>query len=298
MAHGAGPIPAKAGVGLRFPHHEYVTANRPDVAWFEVHPENYLGQGIASEILADVRADYPISLHATGLSLGSAKGVDAEHLAALADLCRRIEPGLVSDHLSWSAVPGIHLPDLLPIPYTAEALKIFARNVDHVQDVLRRRILIENPSVYVAFAEQDMAEGEFLNALVQRTGCGVLLDINNIAVSASNTGASDRDCLALMLTALGASAIEEIHLAGHAQKQLPDGNTLRIDDHGSVVSANVWSLYETAIQRIGSRPTLIEWDTNIPTFDVLENEAAKADAVLSSVSGSRLAPERAHAAAG
>jgi uncharacterized protein len=298
VAHGVRPIPAKAGVGLRFPHHDYVLSNRPDIAWLEVHPENYLGHGIASEILSDVHADYPLSFHATGLSLGSANGVNADHLSALSELCRRVGPALISDHLSWSAVPGVHLPDLLPIPYTSEALKIFARNVDHVQSVLRRRILVENPSVYVAFAEQDMGEGEFLHALVQRTGCGVLLDINNIAVSASNMGIDARDCLAQILSAIHAEAIGEIHLAGHAEKRLPDGNTLRIDDHGSAVSDDVWFLYETAIQAIGPRPTLIEWDTDIPAFEVLEGEASKADAILSRCSKDTFARELADAAAG
>jgi len=298
VAHGASPVPAKAGIGLRFPHHDFVLAKRPAAAWFEVHPENYLSEGAAAEILSDIRADYPLSLHATGLSLGSASGVDEDHLNAIADLCRRMNPALVSDHLSWSAVPGIHLPDLLPIPYTFEALRIFARNVDRVQNALGRSILIENPSVYLAFDEQDMSEGEFLNALVQSTGCGVLLDVNNIAVSASNTGIDARDCLAQFLSALPAYAIGEIHLAGHAERHLPDGATLCIDDHGSPVGANVLSLYETVIQHIGPRPTLIEWDTNIPAFEILAGEARKADAVLSRYSKTATRREHADAAAG
>lgn len=182
----AASIPAQAGIGLRFPHHQHVLGNPGSAAWLEVHPENYLGEGVAAEILEQVRARYPVSLHATGLSLGSADGVDASHLAAIADLCRRIEPGLVSDHLSWSAADGKHLPDLLPLPYTREAQDIFARNIETVQAALGRTLLIENPSVYLAFAGNEMSEGEFLAGLVRRTGCGVLLDINNVVVSAAN----------------------------------------------------------------------------------------------------------------
>ena len=157
-------------------------------AWFEVHPENYLGEGVVADILEKVRHDVPVSLHATGLSLGSADGIDPGHLAAIADLAGRIQPGLISDHLSWSAIDGVHIPDLLPLPYTREALDIFVRNIDRVQTALGRAILIENPSVYLAFAHSEMREGEFLAALARASGCGLLLDINNVAVSAANLG--------------------------------------------------------------------------------------------------------------
>jgi uncharacterized protein (UPF0276 family) len=227
-----------------------------------------------------VREHTPVSLHATGLSLGSADGVDADHLAAIAALCRRIEPGLVSDHLSWSAADGKHLPDLLPLPYTHEALQIFARNIEIVQAALGRRLLIENPSVYLAFAGNEMSEGEFLAGLVRRTGCGVLLDINNVVVSAANLGEAPAPRLEAMLAALPASAIGEIHLAGHALHELPDGGQVRIDDHGSPVSDEVWRLFAGAMRRIGPRPALIEWDTAIPAFAVLADEASKADALM------------------
>jgi uncharacterized protein (UPF0276 family) len=275
----ASPIPAQAGVGLRAPHHEFVLANPRAVSWLEVHPENYMGEGIAAEILIRVRERYPVSLHATGLSLGSADGVDDDHLAAIAELCRRIEPGLVSDHLSWSAAGGLHLPDLLPLPYTSEAQDIFAGNIAKVQEALGRSILIENPSVCLAFAESEMSEGEFLAGLARRTGCGVLLDINNVAVSAANLAEVPMARLMALLAEIPASAIGEIHLAGHAVRELPDGGLVSIDDHGSAVSDTVWQMYDATIRHTGPRPSLIEWDTAIPAFAVLAEEAAKADAL-------------------
>ncbi len=276
----ASPIPARAGVGLRAPHHAHVLENPQAAAWLEVHPENYLGEGIAADILMRVRDHYPVSLHATGLSLGSADGVDADHLAAIAQLCRRIEPGLVSDHLSWSAAGGLHLPDLLPLPYTREAQDVFAQNIETVQAALGRTILIENPSVYLAFQDNEMSEGEFFAGLVRRTGCGVLLDINNVAVSAANLGEVPMARLHTLLSTLPAAAIGEIHLAGHAVCDLPGGGQVRVDDHGSPVNDTVWQMFDATITQIGPRPTLIEWDTAIPAFAVLAEEAAKADAMM------------------
>jgi len=290
-AHAA-PIPARAGVGLRFPHHRTVLAGEARSAWFEVHPENYLGDGILPDILENVRRDHPVSLHATGLSLGSAGGIDQDHLAAIAALAGRIEPGLISDHLSWSAADGAHLPDLLPLPYTREALDIFARNIERVQTALGRAILIENPSVYLSFAHSEMREGEFLAALARRSGCGLLLDVNNVAVSAANLGEDAGVRLHRMLDDLPAAAIGEIHLAGHAVRELANGGQVHIDDHGSPVSEDVWNLYADTIRRIGPRPTLIEWDTAIPEFARLADEAATADAVMAD------ACEVRHAAAG
>ncbi len=292
FAASADPIPAAAGIGLRFPHHHAVLAGDARSAWFEVHPENYLGDGVIPEILDQIRRDFPVSLHATGLSLGSADGIDADHLQAIAALARRIAPGLISDHLSWSAAAGVHLPDLLPLPYTGEALEVFARNIDRVQTALGRAILIENPSVYFSFAHNEMREGEFLAALARRSGCGILLDINNVAVSAANLGERPADRLHRMLDDLPAASIGEIHLAGHAVRDLDDGGKVHIDDHGSPVSEEVWSLYADAIRRIGPRPSLIEWDTNLPAFDRLALEAQAADAILAT------APEARHAAAG
>jgi uncharacterized protein (UPF0276 family) len=281
--HGAAqgaPIPARAGIGLRFPHHEQILAERPKLAWLEVHPENYLGFGPAAEALETIRARYPLSLHATGLSLGSAQGLDADHLAAIADLARRLDPALVSDHLSWSAAAGVQLPDLLPLPYTEEALAVVARNLDQAQTALRRPILIENPSTYLRFAVSALSEAEFLAALVARTGCGVLLDVNNVYVSACNLGERPSRTLGDLLDAIPSEAIREVHLAGHAEKTLDDGTVLRIDDHGSEVSPEVWGLFAALTARIGPRPTLIEWDTDIPPLATLMGEAAMADAVI------------------
>ena len=282
----ARPIPAKAGIGLRLPHHRQFRAERPAVAWLEAHPENYMTPGAADE-LAAIADRYPVSLHAVGMSLGSARGLDGEHLLRLKALERRIRPGLMSDHLSWSTAAGptgpLGLPDLLPLPYTEEALRVVAANVDHAQGVLGRRLFIENPSTYVQFAAASLGEAEFLGELVRATGCGVLLDVNNIYVSAMNHGADPARVLADYLDVIPGEVIGEIHLAGHAVRDLPGGRRVRIDDHGSRVSPPVWALFETVIGRIGPRPTLIEWDTDIPDLDVLQAEAAIAQGVLDGV---------------
>lgn len=275
----AAPIPAVAGIGLRFAHHDAVLAGQAS-AWLEVHPENYLDDGRDREVLAAVRERYPLSLHATGLSLGSADGLDLNHLGAFAALCAEMKPALVSDHLSWSIGGGAYLPDLLPMPYTREALAVCAANIDRVQQALGRRILIENPSVYLCFAGNEMSEPDFLARLVQSTGCGILLDINNIAVSAQNLGRDAAAELDIYLNALPAGAIGEFHLAGHALRRLENDALLAIDDHGSPVSAPVWRLFEQAVRRVGRRPTLLEWDTAIPELAVLQQQAAIADNVL------------------
>jgi len=274
-------IPAAAGIGLRFPHHREVAASPKGIAWIEVHPENYMAGGAALDQLDGIRRDVPISLHGVGLSLGSAAGVDRDHLAALKAMVERIEPGLVSDHLSWSVSGGVYLPDLLPLPYTEEALALVASNVETVQTALNRPLLIENPSRYLQFRHATMTEAEFLSALVERTGCGLLYDLNNLFVSAKNL---DQDPLDLLF-GLPLEAIAEIHLAGHARKPLEDGSELRIDDHGSAVSAEVWDLYTRLIHRTGPVPTLIEWDRDLPELGVLKAEALKAHRFLTIVSG-------------
>jgi uncharacterized protein (UPF0276 family) len=279
----ARPIPAAAGIGLRPPHHAFVQAERPAAAWLEVHPENYMTPGAADELaaFADI---YPLSLHAVGMSLGSACGLDDDHLLRLRALERRIRPGLMSDHLSWSlAAAGsgpLALPDLLPLPYTEEALAVVIANVDHAQRVLDRRLLIENPSTYLQFAASSLGEAEFLGALARATGCGVLLDLNNIEVSAMNQGADPAAALADYLAVIPHDAIGEIHLAGHAVRDLPGGRQVRIDDHGSRVCPEVWTLYDAAVRALGPRPTLIEWDTAIPAFSVLQGEAAIAQTFI------------------
>lgn len=274
--HAPGPIPAKAGVGLRFRHHQAVADERPDVAWFEVHTENYMGGGSAPRYLDAIRRNYPISLHGVGLSLGSAEGLDAAHLARVRSVVERVEPGLVSEHLSWSVTGGTYLADLLPLPMTEEALGVVCRHVDQVQIFLKRRILVENPSTYLRFQHSTIPEWEFLAQVAQSTGCGILCDVNNIYVSASNHG---WDAMAY-LSALPPAAIGEIHLAGHSVRRLEHGRTLRIDDHGSRVASEVWSLYREALKHFGPVPTLIEWDTGVPPLEILMEEAATAEAAL------------------
>lgn len=271
-----GPIPARAGIGLRFPHHRLVAETRPDVAWFEVHTENYMGGGVVPATLDAIRRDYPISLHGVGLSLGSADGLDAAHLERLRGVVERVEPGLISEHLSWSVTGGAYLADLLPLPLTPEALAVVCQHVDQVQTHLRRRILVENPSTYLQFSHSSIPEWEFLAQVAQRTGCGILCDVNNIFVSACNHGWDAHTYLA----ALPPQAIGEIHLAGHSIREIAGGRSLRIDDHGSRVAPPVWALYREALARFGPIPTLIEWDTNIPALDVLMEEAATAQTIL------------------
>ncbi len=276
MASEPGAIPAAAGIGLRFQHHHAVLDTRPDIAWLEVHAENYMGGGASLRTLEAIRRDYPVSLHGVGLSLGSADGLDAAHLARVRSLVARVEPGLVSEHLSWSSVGGSYLADLLPLPLTEEALDVVCRHVEQTQDGLRRRILIENPSTYLRFKHSTLAEWDFLAAVADRSGCGILCDVNNIYVSACNHGWDASTYLA----ALPAQAIGEIHLAGHSSRQIEGGRSLRIDDHGSPVAPEVWALYGEALKRFGPVPTLVEWDTNLPALDVLLAQAAQAAALL------------------
>ncbi|MEO8346925.1 MAG: DUF692 domain-containing protein [Betaproteobacteria bacterium] len=271
-----GPIPAAAGIGLRFPHHQLVAETRPLVAWFEVHTENYMGGGKPAAYLDAIRCDYPVSLHGVGLSLGSAEGLDDAHLERIRLVVQRFEPGLVSEHLAWNVVDGTYLADLLPLPMTEEALDVVCRNVDSTQTHLKRKILVENPSSYLRFQHSSIPEWEFLAAVAARTGCGILCDVNNIYVSACN---HDWDASAY-LDALPIEAIGEIHLAGHAERRVDGERVLRIDDHGSRVAPEVWKLYAEALQRFGAVPTLIEWDTDIPAFDVLQDEAAQAQSHL------------------
>jgi len=268
-----GLIPAKAGIGLRFQHHEAVLDTRPDIAWMEVHTENYMGGGGPVRYLDAIRRDTPISLHGVGLSLGSADGLDGAHLERIRQVAERIEPGLMSEHLAWNVVGETYLADLLPLPMTEEALDVVCAHVDQAQSHLRRRFFIENPSTYLQFAHSTIPEWEFMAAVAARTGCGILCDVNNIFVSAHNHG---WDALAY-LAGLPAAAVGEIHLAGHSLRPMPDGRTLRVDDHGSRVIDEVWALYEEALRRFGPVPTLIEWDNEVPALDVLLEEAARAE---------------------
>jgi len=274
------PIPAQAGIGLRLPHQAQLLASRPRLAWLEVHPENYMADASALAELELIGAHYPLSLHAVGLSLGSAEGVDPEHLDRLHRLVERLRPALVSDHLSWSMSGGRFLPDLLPLPYTEEALRVVCRNVERVQEILGRQLLVENPSTYLQFAASVIPEPEFLAAVARSTGCGVLFDVNNVYVSASNQQRDAGAALADWCRSLEPSSVGEMHLAGHAQIRTPEGEELRIDDHGDHVCAPVWALYERALAHFGPRPTLIEWDTRLPALAVLQSEAALAQGRL------------------
>jgi uncharacterized protein (UPF0276 family) len=259
-----------AGVGLRARHYrDFLEASQP-VGWIEVHSENYFGDGgYDRHVLERVRADYPVSLHGVGLGLGSAEGLDERHLAKLKRLVDATEPTLVSEHLCWGAALGRHFNDLLPLPYTSEALALVAERVAKVQDALGRRILVENLSAYLEFAASEMTEGEFIAELARRTGCGVLLDVNNLYVNQVNHGT---DALAAM-RAIPVGCVEEIHLAGHLVTE-----HCLIDHHGDRVTDAVWRLYDAALERFGPVPSLIEWDTDIPELEVLLDEASKARA--------------------
>ena len=284
----SGPIPAVAGIGLRFQHHRDVLDSRPDVGWMEVHSENYMGGGAAPSHLENIRADYPISLHGVGLSLGSAEGPDPNHLDRLAKLVTRIEPGLVSEHIAWSVTGGRYLADLLPLPLTDEALSVICDNVMMMQDRLRRRILVENPSSYLRYQHSTMPEWEFIAAVARRTGCGIICDVNNIFVSAANHGFDPIK----YLRSLPPDCTGELHVAGHSVRDIEGGRRIRIDDHASRVSPEVWRLLDEAIARFGPIPTLVEWDNDIPPLDVLLQEAGEAQRRIDLPAGGR----HAHAA--
>lgn len=275
ISGGGAGRPGLVGIGLRTPHVAEIIATPPLVGWLEVHVENYLGGGPGPRALDAIRRAHPVSLHGVGLSLGSAEGLDRRHLERLVALVRRIEPTLVSEHLSWSIAGGAYLNHLLPLPYTEESLALVCRHVSQAQEALGRRLLIENPSSYLRFRHSPIPEPEFLGELARRTGCGLLCDVNNVFVSCRNLGQDP----AAYLAALPSGAIGEIHLAGHSSNDV-DGRILLIDDHGSRVAPAVWELYGQVVSRIGPRPTLIEWDTDIPELAVLLEEAAHADRVL------------------
>lgn len=265
------------GVGLRTPHLEYFSHHQPDLAWLEIHSENYFQQKSVELLqLQSLREVYQLSCHGIGLSLGSVSRVSQEHLAHLKALLDVIKPKFVSDHLSWSEHGGHYFNDLLPLPYTEEALNVFSRNVEEVQDYLQREILIENPSSYVKFQHSTITEWEFLTEVQKRTDCRLLLDLNNVYVSGFNHGF---DC-ETYLTAIPADKVDEIHLAGFTIKQLDNGE-IWIDTHSRPVSDAVWQLYRHWVCQHGPRHTLIEWDIDIPAPEVLLAEADKAVQLLS-----------------
>jgi uncharacterized protein (UPF0276 family) len=273
----AGRGAPSVGVGFKAEHFEAIVETRPELGFFEVHAENYMGAGGPPHRRLDViRERYPLSLHGVGLSIGSPGPLDRAHLDRLAAVARRFEPTLVSEHLAWSTHEGAFLNDLLPLPYTLETLARVADHIDETQNALGRTILLENPSTYVVFAESTYEETDFLREIARRTGCGLLLDVNNVFVSAINHG---RDP-ARYLADFPLPAVGEIHLAGFAEDTDDAGLPLLIDAHDSPVRDAVWSLYGDAIRRLGPTPTLIEWDNDLPSWSTLLGEARRAERVM------------------
>lgn len=274
------------GVGLRTPHYRDFLNAPVAVDWLEVHSENYFGDGgYDLHILQTLRRDYPISLHGVGLGLGSAQGYSEAHVEKLKRLINLIEPALVSEHLCWGGIAGRHLNDLLPLPLMQDALDLVCQRVNQLQEFLQRRVLIENVSSYLRFVQDDMSEAEFLAALVKRTGCGILLDINNLYVNQHNHDESALTALQVM-AGLPVNSVGEIHLAGHSQTEI-----CLVDDHGSQVAAPVWELFAQACRLLGvDIPVLIEWDTAIPDLSVLLGEADKAGAIRDAIRSSDLVP--------
>ncbi len=274
MPHKVDPMLPKdnfVGIGLRPPHFKEILEKKPSsVGWLEVHAENFFVKGGPSlHYLNKIRENYPISLHGVALSLGSPT-IDESHLRKLKNLTEAIQPFLVSEHVSFSRVGDVFLNDLVALPYTEESLKIICQNIDHVQNVLKRQILVENPSQYMRYKHSTIPEHDFLNEMVERTGCGLLLDINNAYISAKNFGLSTEE----YLEKIKHDHVKEIHLAGHAVKKLDDKKTIRIDDHGSEVCDDVWALFENYIKPCATPPpVLIEWDTDIPNLDTLLEQA-------------------------
>ena len=277
IANDTARIRKAMGVGLRSPHVCEVLEARPSLGWFEIHTENYLGGGPPLQRLEALRHDYGLSMHGVGLSLGTAGGLDKEHARRCKAVMDRFEPFLVSEHLSFSVADGLYLNDLLPLPYTEESLRIVAENVAAAQDVLGRRLLIENPSRYLAFRHSTVSETEFLAELERRTGCGILLDVNNIFVSCNNLGGNPMD----YLDDLRGSSVGELHLAGHARVRR-SGVDVLIDDHGAPVCDAVWDIYGAALERFNLVPSLIEWDKNLPAFEIILDESRKAERIVQS----------------
>ena len=274
--HATQPVSGRAGIGLRAPHMRELLDTRPPVAWLEVHSENYFAEGgrAVAELL-EVRRDYPLSMHGVGLSLGSSDPLDRGHLAKLKRAIGQFSPMLVSEHLCWVSAGGSYFHDLLPLPYTEEALRHVTARIEEVQEYLGRRILIENVSSYLDFEHSTIPEWEFLRETAARSGCGILLDVNNIYVSAVNHGFDPR----LYIDSIPARDVQEMHLAGHAGKQV-DGVDILIDTHDRPVKAAVWELYAHALEVMGPKPTLVEWDSDLPPLAGLLAEADKADALL------------------
>jgi uncharacterized protein len=288
----ASAVPNRSGVGLKPEHIDEILLERPSLGFFEIHAENYMGAGgPPHRRLEAIRALYPLSLHGVGLSIGSPKPLDREHLGRLAALAQRYQPGLFSEHLAWSSHDEGYLNDLLPLPYTKETLATVCEHVDQVQEALGRPMLLENPSTYVMFAQSTISETDFIHEIATRTGCGLLLDISNVLVSATNHGFDAR----AYLDAFPLDHVREIHLAGFAEARDDCGHLVLIDAHDSPVRDLVWALYRETISRCGPVPTLVEWDNEVPVWKVLLKEAVRADATMAIAASGREQGARRHA---
>lgn len=281
-------IPPRAGVGLKPQHYAQVLQTTPALGFFEVHAENYMGAGgPPHRYLTQIRSRYPLSLHGVGLSIGAERLLDHAHLQRLANLIRRYEPGLFSEHLAWSTHGRVFYNDLLPAPYTLDTLRCVVDHIDEVQETLGRRMLLENPSTYLVFQGSTYSESQFLAEIVRRTGCQLLLDVNNLYVACTNHGWD----AGRYLQELPLDEVRQIHLAGHAEDRDERGRPLLIDSHDRPVAKKVWELYSALIQRIGPTPTLIEWDAHLPSWRELFRQAQRADALLDEA-GQRLQGDR------
>lgn len=270
-------IAPRAGVGLKAAHYRTIIETGPDIGFFEVHAENYMGAGgPPHRYLAEIRNRYPLSIHGVGLSIGADRPLDREHLKRLKQLVDRYVPELFSEHLAWSTHEGAFLNDLLPLPYTAEALACVAGHIEEVQETLGRQMLLENPSTYVAFAESTYSEIDFITEIVRRTGCGLLLDVNNVQVASTNQQWDP----VRYINNYPLAHVRQIHLAGYTREMDDKRRPLLIDTHDRPVDEIVWRLFEHAIARLGPMPTLIEWDAKIPAWAQLEAEARRADAIM------------------
>jgi uncharacterized protein (UPF0276 family) len=270
-------LPSRAGAGFKPEHFRDIIADREPLGFFEIHAENFMGAGGPRHAqLAALRERYALSIHGVGLSIGSPRALDREHLRRLKALCDRYQPESFSEHLAWSSHGDVYYNDLLPLPYTDETLRCVVAHIDEVQAALGRQMLLENPSTYVQFAESTIPEVAFLTEITERTGCGLLLDVNNVFVSATNHGTSAHDYLA----AFPLDCVQEIHLAGHDVQADDAGAPLLIDAHGSPVADVVWELYEDVIARRGPLPTLIEWDNDVPDWPTLLREVRVAQTIL------------------
>lgn len=273
----AAQIPARSGLGLKSEHYGDILDSQPDIGWFEIHPENYMGAGgTPHAALEQIRDRYPLSLHGVGLSIGGEDPLNKDHLARLKDLNERYEPGLFSEHLAWSSHESAFLNDLLPLPYTEANLARVIDHIDQVQQVIGRQMLLENPSLYVAFSDATMGEIEFLNRIADATSCGLLLDVNNVYVSATNQKYDPAGYIAKFPLHL----VGEIHLGGHAPDTDENGDPLLIDAHDRAVDKAVWALYDRTIMLAGPKPTLVEWDNDVPPFAELYAQAQEAGRIL------------------